>query len=190
MTTVLTLRLDAGSQEHFERLRRLYYPPERNQIPAHLTLFHTLPGEADVVQVLEREAGAQEPFSLRVTGVMSLGRGAAYRLEGTPLMELHARLRRSFAEHLTGQDRQALRPHIVVQNKATAAAAGDLVLKLEEEFAPMEVQAVGLDLWEYLGGPWRLAKTLPFGAGLEGGLGSSGGGNPDGGFAGVADEVG
>ena len=162
MTDVLTLRLDGASQEHFESLRKLYFPPERNQIPAHLTLFHTLPDEAAIGLVLEAEAAAQGPFRLQVTGLRPLGRGVAYALRSPELTELHARLSRSFAERLTAQDRQPLRPHIVVQNKSTPEAARELLARLQREFVPMEVEALGLDLWHYLGGPWSLARTLPF----------------------------
>lgn len=162
ITNVLTLRLDGESQAHFEGLRQQYFPPERNQIPAHLTLFHTLPDEAELMEILEREAEAQPPFSLAVTGLQSLGKGVAYRLASVNLMAFHGRLAREFAERLTAQDRQPLQPHIVVQNKVTAAVARELLAGLQQTFVPMEVQAVGLDLWHYLGGPWKLAQTFPF----------------------------
>lgn len=164
MTDVLTLRLDPESQAHFEQLRQTHFPPERNHIPAHLTLFHTLPDEPALLQVLELEAGKQEPFSLPVTGLRSLGKGVAYTLASSSLLSLHARLAAAFAPHLTAQDRQKLQPHIVVQNKVTPAAARSLLADLQASFLPMYVQAVGLDLWHYLGGPWQLARTLPFSA--------------------------
>ncbi len=163
MTHVLTLRMDAASQAHFEALRRRYFPPERNQIPAHLSLFHTLPKHGGVVRVLEVETGVQERFRIAVTGVRSLGKGVAYRLSSGVLMALHGRLSEAFREHLTAQDRQRLEPHVVVQNKVTPAAARELLAELERGLVPMEVEAVGLDLWNYLGGPWELARTFPFG---------------------------
>ena len=43
---VLTLVLDAQSFAFFDGLRRRHFPPERNVIAAHLTLFHALPGSA------------------------------------------------------------------------------------------------------------------------------------------------
>ncbi len=81
-------------------------------------------------------------------------------------MGLHGRLAEAFREHLTAQDRQRLQPHVVVQNKVTPAAARELLAELEREFMPREVEAVGLDLWRYLGGPWELARTFPFRAGV------------------------
>ncbi len=159
--------MDDESQGHFERLRQRYFPPERNQIPAHLTLFHTLPDQADVEEALQMEAVAQGPFVLTVTGVRSLGKGVAYKLESAALVGLHARLAEVFGEYLSAQDRQRLQPHIVVQNKVTAAAARELLADLERSFERMEVQGVGLDLWHYLGGPWELARTFPFGSGID-----------------------
>ena len=164
MTNVLTLRLDPESQTHFDRLRQRHFPPERNLIPAHLTLFHTLPDEVGVLQVLEREAEEQQPFSLAVTGVRSLGKGVAYTLASSALLHLHAHLAEAFADDLSPQDRQKLQPHIVVQNKVTPVAARSLLAELQQTFVRMDVQAVGLDLWHYLGGPWEFARTLPFSA--------------------------
>src|SRR5215217_6904909 len=43
---VLTLALDAATAAWLEALRRAHFPPERNLVPAHVTLFHALPGEA------------------------------------------------------------------------------------------------------------------------------------------------
>ena len=44
---ILTLVLDAASQAFFDRLRRQHFPPERNVLDAHLTLFHALDGEQE-----------------------------------------------------------------------------------------------------------------------------------------------
>lgn len=162
LTNVLTLRIDDASAAHFEALRQRHFPPERNQIPAHLTLFHTLPDRLDLVHVLDREAQAQQQFTLAVAGLRPLGGGVAYALASETLLALHSRLARAFAEDLTAQDRQRLQPHIVVQNKVTPSAARELLGHLKESFVPMEVQAVGLDLWNYLGGPWKLAQTFSF----------------------------
>jgi hypothetical protein len=43
---ILTLGLDRASFERFEALRRAHFPPALNRVPAHVTLFHHLPGEA------------------------------------------------------------------------------------------------------------------------------------------------
>ena len=162
MTSVLTVEMDPVSQQWFADLRQLYFPPARNLIPAHLTLFHTLPGEPAVSEQLERTSSLHRSFSMRVTGVRPIGRGVAYFLASRELEAMHRELAAAFAGDLTAQDRQPLRPHVVVQNKVAPEAARALLRQLEASFEPREVQATGLLLWNYLGGPWELAKRLPF----------------------------
>ena len=41
---ILTLALDGATFAPLDALRRPHFPPERNLVPAHLTLFHALPG--------------------------------------------------------------------------------------------------------------------------------------------------
>jgi hypothetical protein len=52
---------------------------------------------------------------------------------------------------------------VTIQNKVSAEAALELQRMLEEEFLGHFGTATGLLLWEYLGGPWRLADRIPFG---------------------------
>ena len=162
MSNILTLRLDAASQSHFEALRQRYFPPERNQIAAHLTLFHTLPESPEINARLTEVAGEHAPFRMQVTGVGSLGRGVAYRLESPQLMTVHARLAQVFATELSTQDRQRFQPHIVVQNKVIPAEARALLAELQSSFVRTHVEALGLDLWHYLDGPWEHAATFAF----------------------------
>ena len=162
MTNVLTLRLDPDSQAFFERMRQKHFPPERNQIPAHLTLFHSLPDSGDVAAALAAAAERETRFRISVTGLRSLGRGVAYKAASPALLRLHAELASAFADHLTPQDRQRFTPHIVIQNKATPEGARTLLAELERTFHALEADALGLDLWHYLGGPWELAQTFLF----------------------------
>lgn len=39
--------MDERSSAFFQRLRQGHFPRDRNFIPAHLTLFHKLPGDAE-----------------------------------------------------------------------------------------------------------------------------------------------
>lgn len=45
---VLTLKLDQTTFDLFNELRQQHFPPERNFLPAHVTLFHALPGEHEL----------------------------------------------------------------------------------------------------------------------------------------------
>jgi len=123
MTTIVTLKMDANSEVHFDRLRRQHYPPHLNRIAAHLTLFHALPDGDDVRSVLAEAVRQAEPFATTVKDVMSLGRGVAYTIESYSLMALHANLAKAFQPYLIQQDRQGFRPHVVVQNRPALSKA-------------------------------------------------------------------
>ncbi len=161
---ILTLGFHPDDQARFDALRQAHFPAERNLIPAHLTLFHHLPGEeaAAVTDSVTTAAGAQCSFAVTVDGLRSLGRGVAYSLVSPALLQLRAGLARHWHDRLTAQDRQSWRPHVTVQNKASAEDAATLLAAMRAEFSSFTVRAEGLLLWRYLGGPWELEGRFPF----------------------------
>ncbi|SEB78991.1 2'-5' RNA ligase family protein [Terriglobus roseus] len=168
MSCVLTLALDDEAQDRFESLRQRHFPIARNRIPAHLTLFHTLPETDETVARLREISGSQAAFSLDMTAPKSIGRGVAYFFDAPSAVLLHRRLSVAFAEHLSAQDRQGFRPHVVVQNKVTPEVAKETLALLLVRFEPIPVRAVGLDLWRYLDGPWEYMQRFSFfGEGAE-----------------------
>jgi 2'-5' RNA ligase len=178
---IVTLVLDDAAQAWFDRLRRAYFPPERLQVGAHLTMFHALPGDlmSQVRLQLAACAAAVPPFELIVTGVRSLGRGTAFALAAEPAQEIRRRLAACFGAVLTPQDRAPWHPHVTVQNKVTAEAARRCLADLAASRPPAPVTAAGLALWHYRGGPWELADAYGFGeAGGRASILTSG---PDGG---------
>ena len=64
-------------------LRKRHFPSERNQLDAHVTLFHHLPPASgrEVGQVLARLTADYPPPRARLNEVMHLGRGVAYRID-------------------------------------------------------------------------------------------------------------
>ena len=162
VSAILTIRFDPMSQQHFEDMRQRYFPPERNLVPAHLTLFHVLPVTEEICSTLSMTAAATRVFSLSVTGLRSLGRGVAYTLDGLELESVYRVLSFSFAALLTPQDRQKFRPHVVIQNKSTAEDAKALLAELQAGFQSFRVEAHGLDFWHYRNGPWELARQFNF----------------------------
>lgn len=161
---ILTLALDAESQQHFNDLRQQYFPPERNYLQAHVTLFHHLPGaEAPALSAhLARVAAATSALPLRVAGLRFLGRGVAYELHNPALLQLHRALQQEWAAWLTPQDQQRLKPHVTVQNKVDPAVARTLHQELTEQFAPFNAMGTGLTLWAYRGGPWEELQQFAF----------------------------
>ncbi|WP_262271982.1 2'-5' RNA ligase family protein [Microvirga yunnanensis] len=161
---ILTLRLDEHSFAFFDAQRRRYFPPDRNFIPAHLTLFHALPGEhrPAIQRDIERTIAGREPFPLAVTGLRPLGRGVAYTLQSPELAHLRRALALTWNDWLKPQDRQNHQPHVTVQNKVDPVQARALLEDLSERFQPFQAEAIGLDLWWYRGGPWEMAGRFGF----------------------------
>lgn len=161
---ILTLALDAESQDYFNELRRQHFPPKINYLAAHVTLFHHLPGEdeAALKDELAATCRALGPLPVQVASVRSLGRGVAFNLENAELRALHRRLQTAWAPRLTPQDQQKLQPHVTVQNKVDPAVARQLLADLQADFQPFAATGTGLKLWAYRGGPWELRAEFAF----------------------------
>jgi 2'-5' RNA ligase len=166
---ILTLALDPASQQFFDELRQQYFPPARNFLRAHLTLFHHLPSTNydRIGSELARLAAAEQALPLAVSGVRFLGRGVAYTLENPRLLALHKQLQTHWQPTLTTQDQQKLTPHVTVQNKVAPAVARALHQELAAGFRPFEATGTGLQLWAYRGGPWEALRAFPFGENEE-----------------------
>lgn len=163
---IVTLQMDAPSAARFTALRRAHFPAERNWLDAHITLFHALPGAYanDILGDIARAAGRHRAFALRVERVYFLGAGVAYAMSSPEGMALREDLARCWPTLLGRQDRHWRGPlHVTVQNKVAPAEAKRLQAELERDFVPGDIDAVGLQVWEYLGGPWRPVATCPFG---------------------------
>ena len=167
---IVTATLDDRSQARFDDLRRLHFPPERNHLPAHVTLFHALPAaerhtvDADLAAVA---AATDGPFKLEVPGLRFLGRGVAVDLRSARLDAVRSELARAWRDLLTPQDSRPFRAHVTVQNKVEPARARALHEALTDAgpgaLALDGVQATGLALWRYLGGPWEPLSRHRFG---------------------------
>jgi hypothetical protein len=146
-----------------DRLRRTHYPPERNHLPAHLTMFHALPpsSEGEVRRSLAR-AAAERPPRASIEGLMNLGGGVAFRIVSPELDAIRSELAVDFHGLLSAQDSVGWRPHVTIQNKATVKAARELLTNLERDFRPRSLGIVGLGLHRYLGGPWERLENYSF----------------------------
>jgi 2'-5' RNA ligase len=160
---ILTLTLDQATQDYFNALRKEHFPPERNYLDAHLTLFHHLPAnEPQIIIYIETAAKSNPLMKLQVTELKSVGNGVAYKLECPELLRLHKELQEQWAAWLIPQDRQKLWPHVTIQNKVELAKALLLKAQLEESFVPFEATGTGLSLFEYKGGPWDFIREFEF----------------------------
>jgi hypothetical protein len=163
---ILTAVLDDAVQQRLDALRRTHFPPERNHLDAHVTLFHHLPGaEREAVADAVAAAVRAPAPAVELTGVRSLGRGVAVVLASPELAALRADLARRWDGWLTAQDRGKRGDlHVTVQNKVTPEAARALHRRLAASFAPERTRAVALALWRYAGGPWEPVARFAFAA--------------------------
>tara|TARA_R110000868_G_scaffold14689_10_gene68094 strand:+ start:1402 stop:1875 length:474 start_codon:yes stop_codon:yes gene_type:complete len=144
-------------------LRRAHFPPERNVLSAHITLFHHLPPSVlgEVSDRLKALCRGPAPAA-RLSEVMMLGRGVAYRIDSPELAAMRDELAEAFTGLLTPQDQARPRLHVTVQNKVAPAQAKALAEQLRAEFVPRPFAIAGLAAWHYRGGPWELAMKASF----------------------------
>ena len=145
-------------------LRRAHFPPERNLLAAHLTLFHHLPPSAapELKRRLTDLTRHQPAPPARAAGLLNLGRGVAIRIESPALEAIRADLADAFAGLLTPQDQAGWRPHVTIQNKVAPAEARALLAALQPGFIARPVAIAGLAAWWYRGGPWEPLSRHPF----------------------------
>ncbi|HEY9736191.1 MAG TPA: 2'-5' RNA ligase family protein [Trichocoleus sp.] len=162
---VLTLKLDASTFEQLNDLRQKHFPPERNFLPAHVTLFHALPGDHidEIRQTLQYVCAHALALPLALPELRFLGNGVAIEVHCPELMPIRQMLSEHWHPWLTNQDRRSLRPHVTIQNKVTSQEARALYNQMLETWQPLAGQGEGLLLWHYQGGPWELAGEFLFG---------------------------
>ena len=160
----MTLGLDDELFAVLDNLRQQYFPVARNFIPAHLTLFHALPGDHldKISDRLTRIAEDIAPMPVRSAGLLDFGGGVAISMEVDGLAAIHAALRHDWKSWLTRQDDRKLRAHVTVQNKVDRATVLRTFAHLEETLPILTGTAVSLDLWHYRGGPWEAAGRFAF----------------------------
>ena len=161
---IVTAALAPDLQQRFDRLRREHFPPERNHLDAHVTLFHHLPAEEEAAVAADLTAAAARPAPVvEVAGVRFLGRGVAYDLRSPGLDAVREELAQRWWGWLGAQDRARHRPHVTVQNKVAPDAARAVHAALSAAFVPESAPVVALRLWRYLGGPWEPVSSHRFG---------------------------
>lgn len=165
MNAPLIVTADFGSADFnfFESERRANFPPERNVLQAHLTMFHALPPsvEPELKRRLADAAQRPQPRAI-LDGLRSLGRGVAYTIASEELEELRSELAHAFAGCLTAQDAQGWRAHVTIQNKVDPQVARALLTDKQRSFLPRPITIAGLALHRYLGGPWEFVQRWRF----------------------------
>ncbi len=179
---IVTALIHEDDLRPFHRLRRRFFPRNRNFISAHVTLFHHLPGareEEVLTQVHHSVADFAEGYdgfrqnpspaheerwvALRLKNVFSMGRGVAYALAPETLAALRTPIAVYFGDDLTPQDARPWRnPHITIQNKVDPAEARRLYRHLNARFEDCSLRVGGLQVWRYCQGPWEFVDEARF----------------------------
>ena len=161
---IVTALMASAEQALFDRLRGMHFPPERNQLKAHLTMFHAIPPslESELRHRLGSLAAELPPPRAQISGLMNLGGGVAFRIVSDDLDAIRAELADAFRGHLTQQDSHGWRPHITVQNKVSSSVARALHDTLAAGFEPRPLGLTGLGYDYYDGGPWAPGRRYPF----------------------------
>lgn len=165
MSAALIVTAELGGEDFawLDALRRRHYPPERNQLPAHLTMFHALApsAEREIRDRLADIAAGPAPAA-QIAGIMDLGGGVALRVVSDVLDALRDGLAHDLHGLLGAQDSAGWRPHVTIQNKVSPKIARELIRSLEKEFKPRPLRIAGLGLHRYLGGPWETLALYKF----------------------------
>ena len=151
---IVTAELPEALQSRADQLRAAHFPPERNFLKAHVTLFHALPPmvENELRDVLSGEARGA-PVAARLEGVMDLGRGTALRLTSAAMLALRDRIAERFHGMLTPQDSHTPRLHVTIQNKVSPDEAKSLQTTLATLITPRDFAFRGLALHRYFSAP-------------------------------------
>ena len=160
---IVTAEIAQRDFSWIEGLRRAHYPPDRNRVPAHLTIFHALPplAEAEVRERLSKIVRDAPPRA-RIDGLMDLGGGVAFRVVSQGLDRIRDELANDLHGLLSAQDSRGWRPHVTIQNKVAPKVARALKARLERSFVPRPLSISGLALQRYLDGPWEPVAIYPF----------------------------
>lgn len=166
MTAPIIVSALFGPADHdwLNGLRQAHFPPARNVIDAHLTLFHHLPPsiEGELMRRMAAETRGRPAPAARVTGLRNLGGGTALGIASEGLVAIRATLADAFADMLVPQDRAGWRPHVTIQNKVTPAEAKALQASIGPAFDGRPVRIAGLATWWYRGGPWERIAACRF----------------------------
>ncbi len=161
---IVTAQMGKADQAAFNALRQRHFPPERNFLDAHITLFHHLPPthSPEIKARLAAMARENPPPRAMLSEVMMLGRGVAYRVDCPDLLDMRDELAEGFTGLLTPQDQARPRLHITVQNKVEPPVAKALFAELSASFEARPMMITGLSAFYYRGGPWQAIQSWSF----------------------------
>lgn len=161
---IVTAELPPDLLSWADGLRRAHFPPERNHLKAHVTLFHALAPSLreELPAVLADVARREACPAAELTGLMDLGRGTALALSSPGMLQIRADIADRFHGLLTAQDQHQPRLHVTIQNKVTVDAARALQAEMAASLRPRSFRFTGLSLHRYCNPHWEAVGIWPF----------------------------
>jgi hypothetical protein len=160
---IITLKIDDTSQQFFDEKRKQYFPAYANFVDAHITLFHKLPSDKEIVYDTLDEISKTNIFEMEVVGIKNIENFVAYDISSPILQNIHSAMQASFENMLNEKDREKLWPHVTVHNKATIYKAFKTHEKLLVDFEPFSITAIGFTTWFYAKKAWVKKEDYLFG---------------------------
>jgi 2'-5' RNA ligase superfamily len=151
---IITLKIDDASQSFFNEKRKQHFPAYANFTDAHITLFHKLPSDKNIVYETLQQLCNTKIFDMQIVGIKNIGNFVAYDIVSATLQNIHAEMQTIFASMINEKDREILWPHVTVHNKATVYKAFKTHEKLLEDFKPFSITAIGFTTWFYAKKSW------------------------------------
>lgn len=161
---IVTAELPPDILAWADELRRQHYPPERNRLAAHVTLFHSFaPSLRDELRgVLAGMAGEFSAPSASMNGTLDLGSGTALAIASSEMDAIRALIAEHFHGALTAQDLHEPRLHITIQNKVVRRVAIALQQELAGSLRSRDFVFRGLALHIYRTTHWDTLGEWPF----------------------------
>jgi 2'-5' RNA ligase len=163
---ILTLKTSDQISNTMQSLRRKWFPQQRNKVPAHLTLFHALPGSriVQISQSLEKLTRRTRHFNV-ATGHIQKGRSGVFVNVGEgeeEVKRVFGEVRDQFFESLSIQDR-SFKGHWTVMNKENDSKRVEDAYRDVERSGTVKGTAQGLVLWRYeKDGTWSYERDFEF----------------------------
>jgi 2'-5' RNA ligase len=151
---IITIKIDDTSQQFFNEKRKQYFPAYANFVDAHITLFHKLPSDKQIVYDTLDEISKTNIFEMQVVGIKNIENFVAYDIASPTLQNMHKAMQAKFTSMLNEKDREPLWPHITVHNKATVYKAFKIHEKLLVDFKSFSINAIGFTTWFYAKKAW------------------------------------
>jgi hypothetical protein len=159
---IITLKIDDAAQTFFNEKRKQHYPAYANFVDAHITLFHKLPSDKNIVYETLQKLSNLNAFDMQVVGIINIANFVAYDILSPTLQDIHAEMQKDFANMLNEKDKKILWPHVTVQNKATVYKAFKTHEKLLDDFKPFSITVIGFTTWFYGKKEWTKKEDYLF----------------------------